>query len=304
MTVIQRHPVDRPSISQEFANVSDRGIHLGIDYRPDYPGQTNFPVYAAHDGFVVFARGTAHAAGNAWEQIPGNGNNGNSIIIQAVAPHQACATSYNHMGTIAVQEGQWVTAGTFLGYMGWTGFVLPPNPAGTHLHFELFIDYGNGQYPEGTSYGRVNPLEYFAVATTIPIAPGASGGGSTTRTPNPEEWDEMATKEEIRAVVREELVSNRIEQAKAVWAGAGSWIRNRVNGKREYAETALGSIEDRVGRQQVIPLRAEVAGLTELVSQLQTGQAIDYARIEESQRRVLREETVTVDIDINGQEQP
>lgn len=179
MTVLQRHPVDRPSISQRFAEVSDRGSHLGVDYRPDFPGQTNFPVFAAHDGFVVFARSTPHEVGNPWEQIPNNGNSGKSVILQAIAPHQASATSYNHLGTIAVKEGQFVKAGTFLGYMGWTGFVLPASPAGTHLHFELFIDYGNGQYPAGTSYGRVNPLEYFAVKTTVPVAPGPGGTSGT-----------------------------------------------------------------------------------------------------------------------------
>lgn len=193
MTVLKRHPVDRPSISQPFAAISGRGIHLGIDYRPDYPGQTNFPVYAAHNGFVVAAQENPHIAGNPWEQIPGNGNNGKHVIIQAVAPHQACATSYNHLGTIAVRVGQWVTAGTFIGYMGWTGFVIGQwgwngwqtdrNPSGTHLHFELFIDYGNGQYPPGTFYGRVNPLDYFDVATSIPVALGATGGASTATKP-------------------------------------------------------------------------------------------------------------------------
>lgn len=229
MTVIKRHPVDRPSISQPFANLSNRGTHLGIDYRPDFPGQTNFPVYAAHAGFVVFARETAHEIGNPWEQIPGNGNNGRSVIVQAAAPHQASATSYNHLGTIAVREGQWVEAGTFLGYMGWSGFVIGAwgwngwatdrNPSGTHLHFELFIDYGNGQYPAGTSYGRVNPLDYFDKATITPIAPGGSGGGSTiTKPPAPntpqKDWFDMASREDLKSVLTEVLKeSGLIEDA-------------------------------------------------------------------------------------------
>ncbi len=179
-------PVKNPSISQRFGVVSARGPHLGVDLRPDYPGQIDKAIYAPADGVVVYAGGKGHAAGNPWEQIPGNGNNGNSLILQHLAPHQAAATSYNHLRSYAVKVGQFVKAGTFLGYMGWTGLVLPANPDGTHLHWEMFIDYGNGQYPIGTFYGRVNPLDYFAVETTVPVDPGPGGGGGTgTKPPGP-----------------------------------------------------------------------------------------------------------------------
>ena len=280
MTVIKRHPVDRPSISQRFAAVSDRGSHLGVDYRPDYPGQTDFPVYAAHDGFVVFSRDTGHDYGNPWEQIPNNGNNGRSIIIQAVAPHQACATSYNHLGTRAVKEGQWVTAGTFIGYMGWSGFVLPADTNGTHLHFELFIDYGNGQYPAGTFYGRVNPLDYFAVATTTPVIPGPAGGSSTTPTkPKPvkKEWYEMAIPQADLKNIHD-----------AIWHGTSGakLIQNRLDKKGEWAETALGSMTDRIIRQQIAPLRnqvasqnAQIASLVGAVAAISKGEPFDEAKL-------------------------
>lgn len=70
--------------------------------------------------------------------------------------------------------------------------------------------------------------------------------------------------------------------AKAVWSGPGSWVTNRTTKKREYAETTLGSIEDRVVRQQITPLRGAVAGLQEAVKQLASNQgvAIDMAAVE------------------------
>lgn len=176
-----RWPVDNPDISQYFAVQNGREAtgHLGVDLRPRRAGVPGDPIYAPADGFVVWARGGTFAANNPWEQMPGNGNNGNAVILQHVAPHQAAATLYCHLSGIAVQEGQWVPAGTVIGYMGHTGYVLPAGPEGTHLHWEMFIDYGNGQYPEGTFYGRVNPLDYFSISTVVPASGGVSGGSGT-----------------------------------------------------------------------------------------------------------------------------
>lgn len=177
MTVFVRHPVDNPSISQEFANENGREAtnHLGVDYRPDFPGQVGKVIYAPADMFIVWARGAGFAAGNPWEQLPNNGNAGNCIIAAHPAPHQAVCTLYAHLDQIWVTEGQFVTAGTALGTMGWTGYILPKNQNGTHLHWEMFIDYADGVYPPGTFYGRVNPLDYFRTETVVPVRPGAEG---------------------------------------------------------------------------------------------------------------------------------
>lgn len=182
MSVFVRWPVDHPDISQRFNMVNGREAnnHQGLDLRPRVPGVTGDPIYAPADGFVVWASGSTFAASNPWEQLPNNGNNGRSVILQHVAPHQAVASMYCHLESIAVREGQWVTAGTIIGYMGWTGYVLPNSPQGTHLHWEVFIDYGNGQYPEGTFYGRVDPLEYFAISTVVPAGGAGAGGQSGT----------------------------------------------------------------------------------------------------------------------------
>ena len=177
MNVFVRHPVDDPVISQQFGAENtweNPPFHKGVDYAA--PEGT--PIYAPCDGFVVWASGQPFGYGNTWEMIPGNGNSGNCVILQLPAPHTALQTSFSHMSRIAVEAGQWVTAGTLLGYVGNTGFSF-----GSHLHWEAFIDYAEGVYPPGTFYGRVNPLDYFSTATVVPVA---NTGGKGTTTPKQE----------------------------------------------------------------------------------------------------------------------
>lgn len=183
MTVFKRYPVDNPSISQRFGVMNGREFqgHVGIDFRPRVAGVAGDPIYAPADGFVVWASGSTFSGDNPWEQMPNNGNNGNSVILQHVAPNQAVQSMYCHLSRIAVSEGQFVRAGDVIGYMGWTGYCLPASPLGTHLHWEVFIDYGNGQYPPGTFYGRVDPLEYFSTESLVPVAAGPAGSSGSGR---------------------------------------------------------------------------------------------------------------------------
>jgi murein DD-endopeptidase MepM/ murein hydrolase activator NlpD len=178
MSVFYRHPVDHVSISEGFGKNSWR-THWGVDYRPPTPGQTGVVVYAPAPMTIVWARGEQFAADNPWEQMPNNGNNGNSIIGRHPEPDWAMHSMYCHLAEIFVKEGQFVDTNEPLGIMGWTGYVLPADPNGMHLHFEAFIDYSDGEYPPGTFYGRVNPLDYFKTATTVPVQPGPQGSAST-----------------------------------------------------------------------------------------------------------------------------
>lgn len=177
MSVFYRHPVDHVSISDPFGDVGWR-VHHGVDYRPPSP-LSRVVIYAPAPMTIVWARGQQFAANNPWEQLANNGNNGNSIIGRHPDPHWAMHSMYCHMEELWVSEGQSVDTNEPLGLMGWTGYVLPRDPNGKHLHWETFIDYSDGEYPAGTFYGRVNPLDYFKTATTVPIALGASGGAST-----------------------------------------------------------------------------------------------------------------------------
>lgn len=184
MSVLVRHPVDNPSISEGFGDVGWR-IHHGIDYRPDFPGQVGKIIYAPCDMEIAWARKERFAPGNPWEQLPNSGDSGNAIIAKLRSPNWAVHLLFAHMDKFFVQEGQFVTTNTPIGTMGWSGNILPKDPTGTHLHFELFIDYAEGVYPDGTFYGRVNPLDYFQTVTTVPIAPGASGGSAVGTAPAP-----------------------------------------------------------------------------------------------------------------------
>ena len=58
--------------------------------------------------------------------------------------NETFSTRYAHMSSVAVSTGQYVTAGTIIGYEGNTG-----NSFGAHLHFEV--------YENGT---RVNPARF------------------------------------------------------------------------------------------------------------------------------------------------
>lgn len=64
------------------------------------------------------------------------------------------------------------------------------------------------------------------------------------------------------------------EVAKAVWTYP---VLNRRFGRKEYTETLLGSSEDRIIRQQIAPLRAQVGELVRLVGQREAVTAEDIA---------------------------
>lgn len=52
-----------------------------------------------------------------------------------------------HHDSLAVAAGDHVVAGQVIGYVGYTGWVIPASPAGAHLHIALWID-GNRVWPE------------------------------------------------------------------------------------------------------------------------------------------------------------
>jgi murein DD-endopeptidase MepM/ murein hydrolase activator NlpD len=84
----------------------------------DLGGTKNSPVYAAHDGKVIYT---------------GHGFHGYGKLIIIENPY-GYATFYAHLNTINTKEGKYVTAGEKIGGMGRTG-----RATGVHLHFELRI---------------------------------------------------------------------------------------------------------------------------------------------------------------------
>ena len=112
----------------------------GIDGSPhggtDFPAAKGTPIYAVADGIVSAARAMS-SYGNCVQISHGTADDGNNY-----------ATLYAHMSSIAVSEGQTVTKGQVIGYVGNTGAVSGKN-GGYHLHLELRI---NGS--------RVNAMSY------------------------------------------------------------------------------------------------------------------------------------------------
>lgn len=109
-------PLDRMVVSSEFAE--RRGIkrrkHLGLDLRA--PRGT--PVAASQAGRVVFS-GTQRGFGR--------------VVI--VDHGRGVRTYYAHLSGFAVGDGEGVSRGQTLGFVGQSG-----NATGPHLHFELRRD--------------------------------------------------------------------------------------------------------------------------------------------------------------------
>ena len=117
-------PVAGGEISQGF-----HYGHYGLDIAAD-PGT---PVKAAAGGKVIFA---------GWK------NNGGGYQVW-IAHGSGLYTTYNHMSSLTVGNGQSVGRGQQVGRVGSTGYATGP-----HLHFEVWI----GKIWDGGR--RVNPLGY------------------------------------------------------------------------------------------------------------------------------------------------
>lgn len=123
-------------ITQPFGNKSDRyvsGYHTGVDIGCIQGS----PIYAAHDGTVIFAGF--------------NGAYGNEVQVRY---DDALVTSYHHMSRVAAYKGDRISAGKVIGYIGSTG-----QSTGPHLHFEVRI---NGK--------AVDPMPYLSGGASVPGA--------------------------------------------------------------------------------------------------------------------------------------
>ena len=106
--------------------------HTGIDI----PAARGTPIYAAKSGVVITS---VYGTGNAWSY-------GNYVVV---SHSDGTSTLYAHMSSRAVSEGQTVSQGDVVGYVGTTG-----RSTGNHLHFEIRV---NGS--------RTDPLNYFTDLT-------------------------------------------------------------------------------------------------------------------------------------------
>ncbi|WP_096156623.1 murein hydrolase activator EnvC family protein [Bacillus sp. FJAT-45066] len=109
-------------------------FHAGIDIGRG--GRSNVPVVAS-------------AAGTVFQSYYST-SYGNVVFITHNIDGQIWTTVYAHLENRAVSEGQSVSRGQFLGYMGNTGFSTGP-----HLHFELHRGMWNGN-----KTNAVNPRSF------------------------------------------------------------------------------------------------------------------------------------------------
>lgn len=116
-----------PGVTYISAGYNGYPGHKGLDIAGAY----GTPIVAAEDGTVIEANST-DSWGMSW---------GYYVLIYHNGTY---TTRYAHMSSVAVSTGQYVTAGTVIGYEGATG-----NVTGPHLHFEV---YENGV--------RVDPMQF------------------------------------------------------------------------------------------------------------------------------------------------
>jgi murein DD-endopeptidase MepM/ murein hydrolase activator NlpD len=101
-----------------------RLLHQGTDFRA-YSGTA---ILAARDGRVEWAKWT--------------GGFGNHVMLDhGFVNGNALNSSYAHLSSYAVSQGQYVTRGQVIGYSGTTG-----NSTAAHLHFETYVN-GNTVNP-------------------------------------------------------------------------------------------------------------------------------------------------------------
>ena len=118
ISVPSRMPLDGARLTSDFGMrthpvLGGRRKHKGIDLA----APTGTPVYATADGIVDRAE---------WFSSYG--------LYVEIGHGAELETRYAHMSRLAVAEGQWVSKGDVIGYVGSTG-----RSTGPHLHYEVRI---------------------------------------------------------------------------------------------------------------------------------------------------------------------
>ena len=160
-------PLDKVYITQYFGNTAfatknpqtyNGQGHKGIDLR----ATTGTTVKAALSGTIVEIGDTGI--------LPNCYSYGRWILIKH---NNGLSTIYAHLSSQIVSAGQEVKTGDIIGYSGYTGNVLPPGPAGAHLHFGVYATQGvevaplvnsinckNVRIPVAPQNAYLNPLSY------------------------------------------------------------------------------------------------------------------------------------------------
>jgi len=222
------------------------------------------PVYAAGDGVVIFAGqfDDTYADNFGW-----NLNYGGNMVVLNLDGEDGPYVEYGHLSEVRVNEGQRVRGGDVIALSG-------ESDGGTHVitgpHLHVGVLPPNFNLNTNT-YGRVNPDLYLTEywdGSNGTIALQSATITPVTPSEQPKEWDEMASPEDIAAIVR-----------RVVWGGDnGTMIHNYRLGRGEYPETILGALEGRMQNEilpaaVVAPLQQQIGGLAAKVDALATALA-------------------------------
>lgn len=133
------------------------GYHNGVDFG----APVGTPVYAAEEGRVLAAMDQ--------DRYCRKGAYGKFVLIKHL---NGLTTLYGHLSRYTVAQGDRISRGQLIGYIGSTGYATGP-----HLHFTVFasntIPPASPGFPEGTQGSRVcgpmpvggdlNPMSYLAL---------------------------------------------------------------------------------------------------------------------------------------------
>jgi murein DD-endopeptidase MepM/ murein hydrolase activator NlpD len=141
-----------------FARTAYRGqYHNGVDFG----APVGTPIYASESGRVL-------SVGDQDRYCP-RGAYGKYVLIKHM---NGLTTLSAHLSRYVVENGESVTRGQLIGYVGKTGYATGP-----HLHFTIFasntIPPASAGFPEGTQASRVcgpmpvggdvNPMQYLSL---------------------------------------------------------------------------------------------------------------------------------------------
>lgn len=141
----ERYPLDMPPAVVTGGFREDYGgyLHRGIDLGGVAVGT---PIFSPAAGLA-----TVHRPGDGW----GNGSFGICVVLDH--PGTPWWSIYAHMNRVnGTQTGDAVEAGDIIGFVGFTGKVLPAGPGGAHLHWQLSA---HPDFPIDFQY-IANPLDF------------------------------------------------------------------------------------------------------------------------------------------------
>ena len=149
MNITLKQPVKDPPI------ITNRFGDMGIDYSRFGLRGHNGIDYAGSLGDPILAMANGRVEKIGYEQTGW----GHHIILR----HNGFRTLYAHLKSTIVYRGDLVSAEQQIAEMGFSGFVVPSDERGTHLHIGLIFDDAN----KNNGYaGYTDPLKYMDTAGT------------------------------------------------------------------------------------------------------------------------------------------